>query len=232
VDYITKLVECWNDEDRRNRLLRLYFAKLQEYADFVNSKNVKMSSFEGVMSIDVAEKLARFTIECPEGGTMPQFIVGNLIRLLRKYDNRYNSVGGVDESVFGTNTTSKKPGDFWEILSDGNYGVLYEVTVKIIDEKRLDDCAESLFDLALSSRQITFICNLPHDTAPLGNIGSSLEHRGVGFQFIDIRSFILSVFVLLTDEQQREMIILLQEFIYDSNRQVKTKEYWARHFAA
>jgi hypothetical protein len=232
VEYMRLLNQQWDDEHRRNRLIRIYFSKLNDFADLVRSKNVSVGSLEGTISIDTASKLGDFVVNCPEGGAIPQYVVGCIIRILRQNDSLYGSVGGVEESVFGTNTTSKKPADIWETLSDRSYGGLYEVTVKTIDKKRLDDCVDALSALSISNLEITFICNLPNDTLSLGNIGNSLEHRGVGFQFIDIRLFILTVFILLTQVQQDQVVNAVQEFVHDNNRHIKTKDYWSENFVS
>lgn len=89
----------------------------------------------------LAEKLATFCVIYPESGSVPQFIVARLLAHL--YSQSSVTVEGGEESVFGTNTTSKKPADIWT-SQNGNILNLYEVTVKAISLKRLDDCIGTL----------------------------------------------------------------------------------------
>lgn len=232
VDYLGLLEKAWENDERRHQLLRLFFGKLKEFSESVKSLNVPLTGLEDELALETTNKLANFVLECPEGGAIPQFIVGNIIILLRSNNDRYSTIGGVDESVFGTNTTSKKPADVWEVLSDENYGELYEITVKKIDQKRLDDCVDSIQALGISNRRITFICNLPNDIASLTHVENVIRHRGVGFQFIDIKFFIINAFCLLDDGAQAEMMQKTQAFVFDTNRSIQTKEYWAKKIAS
>ena len=144
-----------------NYILQASCLKLtkEQNGQLVNKKNVEMDNDFLSAPLQLAEMLSRFVIECPEGGAVPQFIVGHLINKIRKDDSKFLSVEGFKDSVFGTNTTSKKPADVWEIMSNGKLGELYEITVKTIDYKRLDDCADSLHNQGIKDKVITFICN-------------------------------------------------------------------------
>ncbi|WP_222422822.1 hypothetical protein, partial [Yersinia bercovieri] len=96
----------------------------------------------------------------PESGTIPQFVISKILSSLYKQSS-INVIGG-DESVFGTNTTSKKPADIW-LEDEGKILNLYEITVKKIDYKRLDDSIQSLVDTDSLDKPILFICRLPYD---------------------------------------------------------------------
>ena len=227
VDYLRIIEQAWTDQPRRELVIRAFFERLLEYRDFVNRSLPAIAEKIGQVPIVVANSLAAFAIDCPEGGTMPQFIVGNLIRRLREGDPRYLLVGGVDESVFGTNTTSKKPADVWEVLADGTLGELYEITVKKIDFKRLDDCVDAMIQTGIASRPITFVCNIPDDIQTLGISENHFIYQGVGFQFLDITSFIRDIFCIIGAEGQMAIVELLQEFVSETTRQMKTKAYWS-----
>jgi hypothetical protein len=229
VDYL-KLLES-ADEERYEELLLLYFHQLHLYGQHVNSQNVVINQEAQLVPLQRAEQIASFVLDCPEGGTIPQFIVGHLINFLRENDTGISQVVGFDESVFGTNTTSKKPSDVWEIKSDNQLGALYEITVKTIDYKRLDDCVDSLGKLGIGGKAVTFICNLPQDISTLELEHNYLAYRGVGFQFIDIRQFISVGYCLLSDNQQDSLMGTLQEFVFEPNRSLKTKKYWEENYS-
>lgn len=215
-----------------DELVSLFFLRLYEYGEFVKSQNVnvafKSESYNGAL---VAHKLSNFVLDCAEGGALTQYVVGLLISKFRKYDSTYKSVEGFNESVFGTNTTGKKPSDVWEVKENGELGKLYEITVKVIDRKRLDDCIGSLTQQGITDKEVIFICNLPANISTLDVSENSLTHNDFGFQFLDIRGFINSIFVSLKKEEQRDYISELQEFVFMSTRAVATKQYWANNFS-
>jgi hypothetical protein len=134
-------------------------------------------------------------------------------------------VCGGDESVFGTNTTSKKPADIWTEV-EGQLVNLYEITVKKVNLKRLDDCMDALQSLDSLDKPVTFICRMPEDTNELDLTDGSLIYKGKIFDFVDIRGFVISVSALLKPEQLAEVIITLENFVSDINISLKTKEGW------
>lgn len=83
VDYLTLLEKAWKNTKQRDQLLRLYFIVLSEYAASVERLNVPMATELAAVPLEAAQKLASMILECPEAGTIPQFIIGNLIRRLR-----------------------------------------------------------------------------------------------------------------------------------------------------
>jgi len=231
VDYL-KLLDKAKGTDAYENLLYLYFRKLIDFADYVSSQSAPLVTHHGEAPITAALRLAKFAVECPEGGTIPQFILGNLIELSRKSDSRYKAVLGVAESVFGTNTTSKKPADAWELLSDGKIGALYEITVKIVDTKRLEDCVENLRKLNLAENFVTFICRIPQDISSLPVIDGALNFKGVRFQFFDIHAFTITAYCNLPEYDRGMMMHRLESFVADVNRQLKTKQYWKENFGS
>jgi hypothetical protein len=157
-------------------------------------------------------------------------VVGTLIKQARLDDIMFNSVEGVQDSVFGTNTTSKKPADIWEIKADGAMGGLYEVTTKPIDQKRLDDCVDTLSAQKINDGIVTFICRIPEDIGQLQVKSSVLRHRGVIFQFINVKTFIIYMFSMLPLEKQVVVIKLCHSFVMGTNIRTKTKEGWSSFF--
>lgn len=231
VDYLQHLRSAHADPARYKTLVRLFFRKLLDYAQYVAQQNAPLVEHEGEPPIRNATRLAAFVRDCPEGGTIPQLIVASLIEFLRQNDARFKVVCGVNESVYGTNTTSKKPADVWEVMSDDEFGALYEITVKTVGIKRLDDCVDNLQALGLTDRVITFFCRIPEDISSLDATDSAIIHRGVRFQFIPIDSFVLTSFCSLPPYDQSTFMHRLEAFVGDSNRPLKTKNYWREHFA-
>jgi hypothetical protein len=230
VAYIGLIQANWKNEEYRKELISMFFSRLWQFAEFCMSADVPIAAFEGTPAVRIASKLKKFTADFPEGGATPQLVVGTLIAKLREDDNNYAAVSGVHESVFGTNTTSKKPADVWEEMSDGSIGQLYEITAKPIDQKRLDDCVESLKLMDLGGRIVTFICRLPQDVSSLAVSDNTLLHRGVMFQFVDIGDFIQYSFCILSPERQAEVIDAVDQFVKDTNRKIEVKNGWGAAF--
>jgi hypothetical protein len=214
-----------------DELIKLFFLRLYQYGQFVESQNVAINYSDSIFyGASTANKLSKFVIECAEGGALTQFVVGLLISKFRQGNNNFASVDGYDESVFGTNTTSKKPADVWEVMADGELGKLYEITVKVIDEKRLDDCVDALRQLDILDKEVIFICDIPSNISTLNVVNGVLLHNGVAFQFVDIESFIKSIFVTLSVDEQAGYLSELQDFVFSVSRAVATKQYWATNF--
>lgn len=231
VSYLVLLLRARNTP-RYSLLVDLFFLKLYEYGVFVSKQNVPISSRSlADTPLTIANKLASFVVECSEGGANTQYITGLLIKYLREGNSHYDAVLGFDESVFGTNTTAKKPSDVWEVLSDKSLGNIYEITVKTIDLKRLDDCVESLFQQKIQDSIITFICELPKNVETLSLTNNTCIHRGVAFQFLNIREFILTGFSLLTPLLRTQLLNDIQNYVFSINRALQTKSYWKSNFS-
>ena len=231
VEYVKLL---WSSKGKKEHgdLVKLFFYRLYQYGVYVKSQNVSIqfssTAYNGAV---VAKRLGNFVVECAEGGALTQFVVGLLINEYRKNNAKFQAVKGFDESVFGTNTTSKKPADVWEVMADGQLGKLYEITVKIIDEKRLDDCVDALIQQELVDSEVIFVCNLPSNVSSLDVVDNCIDHKGFSFQFVDIKGFVNSLFITLGKEQQEQYIKTLQDFVFSSARAVTTKQYWASNFS-
>lgn len=230
VYYISLIQSNWDNENYRNDLIAMFFSRLWQHAEYCMSADVPLAAFEGTPPVRIAAKLAKFTADFPEGGVTPQLVVGTLIAKLREGDEEYAKVDGVLESVFGTNTTSKKPADVWEEMADGSIGQLYEITAKPVDLKRLDDCVESLKAMGLGGKIVTFICRLPQDVTTLALADNTLLHQDAMFQFIDINEFIRTSFCILSPQRQAEVIDAVDEFVKDTNRKIEVKNGWGEAF--
>lgn len=227
--FIQHLVDA--GKTRRQKLIQFYFYRLLRYADEIRNIRVALPDAAMLSNQVMAHKLVEFTIRYPEGGAVPQVVVGTLLRVL--YEDSQVRVRGADDSVFGTNTTSKKPADIW-LEKDGGLLVLLEVTVKKVDEKRLMDCLEALIALNCADKPVTFLCRMPENLKELEHLGfngCSLAFKGKQFDFIDLRGFVLSLAGLLSHEQMVGLISELHLFVKDIKRQVSTKQGWNSVFA-
>lgn len=231
VEYIRRINRHWSDPAFRDDLIMMFVQRLMAYAAEVGSHDAELPPLGGVPSITIARRLARFAVKFPEGGSVPQLVVGALLAALRSSDTDYLPLQGVDASVFGTNTTSNKPADLWEKLADGNFGSLYEVTCKAVDENRLAAAVDSFAKLGLPNTAITFICRMPQDAASLHLQDGATVFRGVTFEFLDISALIESIFCLLTAAKQRTVIERIAGFVADPARRIKTKQAWTSAFA-
>lgn len=230
VDYVRRINRHWNDESFRDDLIMMFVQRLMAYAEEVGQLDVELPPLDQVPPIALGSRLANFAVEFPEGGSIPQFVVGALLVFSRESNTDYLSFDGMDASVFGTNTTSNKPADLWEKLPDGRLGNLYEVTCKEVKTARLDAAVDSFASLNAPNTPITFVCRLPEDASSLDLQESAIVYRGVMFQFIDIRDVIKLLFVLLTPSRQRDALEKIAEFIAEPSRPTKTKKAWARAF--
>lgn len=230
VDYIRRINRHWEDAAYRDDLIMMFIQRLVAYGEEVGSYDVELPALDTLSPVTIALKLANFAIAYPEGGAVPQFVVGAIVAAARSTDVQYLPLKGVEASVFGTNTTSNKPADLWETMADGSLGNLYEVTCKKVDEDRLGAAVESFAKLDLPNTVITFVCRIPTDISTLAVDGGTVVFRGVTFQFVDIREFVISLFVMLASEKREAVLTRIAEFIGDSSRQVKTKQGWAQLF--
>jgi hypothetical protein len=230
VDYIRRINRHWGNASLREDLILMFIQRLLAYADEVATHDVDLASIEGLAPLVVAKGLAAFAVAYPEGGSIPQFVVGALLAATRVSDTDYAPVGGVDASVFGTNSTSNKPADLWETLASGSFNNLYEVTCKRVDEERLSAAVDSFAKLSLPTAAITFVCRMPKDAATLTLVDGVIKHRGVPFQFVDIAAFIEITFVMLTPAKRLSVLERIAEFILDPSRAIKTKKGWSATF--
>ena len=221
VNFLKVIVSSMSERDL---LIDFYFYRLLRYAEKVKAINIEIPNSGELSQQEIAHRLAEFTYCFPESGTIPQYVVSLLLKAVYKKSSL--KVEGGDESVFGTNTTSKKPADIW--IEEFNEPVnLYEVTVKKVDIKRLDDCLQSLNSLEMLDKNIHFICRLPEDVSSLDNlINGTLNYKGKNFNFIDLRFFILSLVALLDAEQLENIIDSLTSFIKEVDRPISTKDGW------
>lgn len=210
------------------------FQKIQAYFFLELSKQkivatqIDMPERLDANSIKVANLLIEFMTAYPDGGATPQFFCGEILHLSFEDDPNLH-VGGLDADVNATNTTSKKPGDIWIENSKGKLEKIYEITLKSVDNNRIEDCVQNLKRLKIApSLEITFLCRIPEDTSSLtfeanANLMASRNHL---FLFLDIRNFFYYGFIALTKEKQQKFIMDTQKFMNELKRKKAVRDAW------
>lgn len=236
VDYLKLLHENFNISDNYEYLVKLFMFRLKELSDHQANLAITPVTATGDTQQELAIKLWDFVSQAVEGGTIPQFFIGILLEAIYLHDKKV-IVEGTRESVSGTNTTSKKPGDL-VIIRDGKPFSVLEVTLKNIDSKRLSDSYDVLNELDHLDVPITFICRISEDTKSLKDITYSLN-SSCGFiknphyfNFIDMQSFVFSQIALLDVIQIDYLLTNLRDFINAYDRPINTKNIWNQCFPA
>ncbi len=220
------LTLCMNEENKEQRMLLedYFYFRLIQYAE-------KIADFE-IISLEtdttsrqwLATRLVKFSLEAPESGATPQLLAACLLQQIFQSSNV--AVCGGDESVFGTNTTSKKPADIW-LEVEGVPSVLFEITLKKIDHKRLEDCIESHKVLGISGLPLTFICRIPEDIGTLNDVTeNTLYYKNRQIEFIDYSEFVRSSFSLLNDDGASEVYEKMRGFVENVSTSLKAKNAW------
>jgi hypothetical protein len=225
VHFLRLVMESKNN--KRVRLVDYFFFRLWKYSQSVTSFPLAEIERSDHSRQTVGSTLVDFTLKYPESGNLPQYLVSQLLSSLYRV-SEIEVVGG-DESVFGTNTTSKKPADIW-LEIDGLPTNLYEVTVKPVSRKRLDDSLDALNSTGHINHSVTFICRIDLDVKDLDLKNFSYQYKGKRFDFIDYRFFCLSIFALLNDEECSAVLNNVTSFVQDKNISMRTKSGWNEFF--
>ena len=210
----------------RARLIDYFFFRLWKYAESVTSFEI-VDIDASASKQEVGNRLIEFTLKYPESGNLPQFLVAQL--LSNVFHSSETQVIGGDESVFGTNTTSKKPADIWLENQDIQTN-LYEVTVKPVSKKRLDDSLDALKSTGHLNHSVTFICRIPTDINELDVESGSYTYKGKSFDFVDYHAFCSSLITLLNNQEFDGMLNRMAEFVQDMHISMRTKAGWNEFF--
>ena len=225
VKYLRLVMEA--KKNKRARLIDYFFYRLWKFSQTVTGFQLAEIEASDHSHQTIGSKLVDFTLMYPESGNLPQYLVAQLLSGLFR-TSKTEVIGG-DESVFGTNTTSKKPADIW-LEVDGNQKNLYEITVKPVSLKRLDDSLDALHSTGHLNHSVTFICRIDLDVKELDILDGSFQYKGKRFDFIDYRYFCLSVFSLLSDEECTTVLGNVATFVQDKNISMRTKSGWNEFF--
>lgn len=225
VDFLRLVVN--SNSSKRARLVDYFFFRLWNYAQGIANYQLAEVEVSNVSRQAVGCSLVEFTLKYPESGNLPQYLVAQLLSGLFRA-SEIEVVGG-DESVFGTNTTSKKPADIW-LEINGVQTNLYEVTVKPVSKKRLDDSLDALQSTGHLNHSVTFICRIDEDIKGLDVVDGSFQYKGKKFDFIDYRNFCLSLCALLSCEEFSTVLNNVYNFVQDKNISMRTKSGWNEFF--
>jgi len=214
-------------KSKRARLIDYFFFRLWKYAQSVTGYEISEIKQSAESRQMLGNRLVEFTLTYPESGNLPQYFVSQLLAGVFR-TSAIDVIGG-DESVFGTNTTSKKPADIW-LEIDGNETNLYEITVKPVSKKRLDDSLDALNSTGHLNHSVTFICRMPTDVLDLDVEDGSYIYNGKRFDFIDYQSFCCSLCVLLSDDEFSSVLKNIGDFVSDMHISMRTKAGWNEFF--
>lgn len=225
ITFLRKIMS--SNATEREKLINYFFFRLVKFAETISSFVIAPANIASISNQQLSNKLIAFILGYPESGNMPQFLIA---KLLEASASASVVIKGGTESVFGTNTTSKKPADIWT-ESNGEVGNLYEVTVKKVDVKRLEDCLDALRPTNNFNKPVTFICRIPEDTNSLELSNQVLVYKSKTFDFVDIRQFITSIAALLSPEELHRVTEELEQFVSGINISTGTKEGWNTLFS-
>jgi hypothetical protein len=217
-----------SSQAKRARLIDYFFFRLWEYAQSVTQYQLTDVFTSSASRQQIGLKLIDFTLRFPESGKLPQFLVAQLLEGVFR-SSSIEVIGG-GESVFGTNTTSKKPADIW-LEIDGIETNLYEITVKNVSRKRLDDSLDALRLTGHLEKSVTFICRLPEDVGELVIENGSFLYKGKYFNFVDYRSFCITLFALLLEADVNLIFKKVADFVQDMHVSMTTKVGWNEFFS-
>ncbi|SEH06096.1 Uncharacterised protein [Candidatus Venteria ishoeyi] len=211
---------------KRARFIDYFFFRLWKYAESISSyqlAEIKQSESRQTLG----NRLVEFTLRYPESGNLPQYLVSQLLAAVFRASTI--QVAGGNESVFGTNTTSKKPADIW-LEIEGDVTNLYEITVKPVSKKRLDDSLDALNSTGHIDCSVTFICRLATDVVELDVVEGSYSYKGKNFDFIDYQAFCCSICAILNDEEFSVVLKNIADFVQDMHISMRTKAGWNAFF--
>lgn len=224
------LTLCVNETDEEQRMLLedYFYFKLLQYASKIENFALATPDTATKSRQWLAARLVDFSLKAPESGAMPQLLAASLLKQI--FQSGDVTVCGGEESVFGTNTTSKKPADIW-LEHNGVPSVLFEITLKKVDKKRLEDCLESHKVLGISSLPLTFICRTSVDIGTLNDVTeNTLRYKHRLIEFVDYSAFVRSSFSLINDENAGDVYEIMRDFVGSVLTSIKTKDAWNQAF--
>lgn len=223
VDYLTAVVNE-KDQEQRRLLEDYFYYKLVNFSRKISRIMIESMPQGSSSRQEIATKLVEFSLLSPEFGATPQLIISSILRVI--FANGSSVVCGGGESVFGTNTTSKKPADVW-LEVNGLPTALFEVTLKKVDVKRLDDCIASNDTLNISHVPLTFVCRMPADVLSLQMMaGSAVRYKNRIFDFVDYECFVKSAFSLMTEAAAVSVFNQVKVFVGLVTTSIKAKNTW------
>lgn len=227
---IVNAIEAASSSELQNFAL-VFAQKYLHEAKRVAHKEVKIERTADALSLH--ELCSALIINVPDGGATPQIIVGMLLAASIDENQSRTKLSDFMESVFATNTTSKKPGDLTETLPDGSEKV-YEVTVKKFTRDRTMDSHEAvrIYDEEGRITEVTVICrdeDAPEDVR--GQLESSyvigvLRHESLTYIFVEIFEWIFSRLQALSPNTRKKFHADLAAYVNLPNTSEKVKDFF------
>lgn len=164
----------------------------------------------------------------PDGGATAQMLVGLLMESVKASRNSQTEISGYMDSVSTTNTTSKKPGDVIEKLTNG-VELVYEITTKEFTDDRLLESHELVMDYDKDIRDVFVICR-PQDVpksleVDQSYVMASTQYRELSYYFVDIYFYIQSALLFLAPDARKSFYESLIAYVNEVDTSEKLKIY-------
>lgn len=211
-------------------LLRKYIAA----ADYVNRLTVTIEpSGDPVYLANICKKMID---SAADTGNTPQRIVGYLLSSYHATMNSGIIVSGAEDSASATSTTSNKPGDINEELSDGTILKVYEITVKKFDLTRIKDSYDCISkynnNFHSEIKEVIVVCrkqDCPSNISEAGSSGFFLgfyTYQEVIYYYLNIYDWISQLLVHMTSLARESFYSRLNDYINSTNTHENVKRAW------
>ena len=166
--------------------------------------------------------------QAPAGGATAQAVVGALLEAQHQLFGAAIFLSGVGESVFATNSTSKKPGDFLETFEDQTH--VYEVTTKKVDIQRVVESSEAVLHYLAEHElqgqiEVTFLCYLDDVSLNLDTNGG-YRTNGVPYHFLDIEDWLFHMLERLGPHGREVALKHVNAYVGSSSTDLRVKNIW------
>lgn len=210
-------------------LLRKYIA----VATYINQLTVSIEPSSD--PIYLANLCKTMIDSAPDSGNTPQRIVGYL---LLSYHSAIKSgvvVSGAEDSASATSTTSNKPGDINEELSDGTILKVYEITIKKFDLARIIDSYDCVTkfneNFNCEIKEIIVICRNQDCPSEITKTDNKLflgyySYQDVIYYYLDIYEWISQLLVHMTSPARNSFYSRLNDYVNSTNTHESVKLAW------
>ena len=227
----SQLVEWVNDASKR-QLEALLELLIYVYLLLAKLSKREFAEIEAGQGPQVIYTMLRELIdEAPAGGNTAQAVVGAALEAQHQTFGVSGILSGVGESVFATNTTSKKAGDFIEEFESQTR--IYEVTTKTVDSQRVVESAEAVYAYLENVEtpplllEVTFLCEL-EDVTLEGIENGTYVQNGIKYHFVDIWQWLFNLLERLGAQGRKLTLDMVSEHIGNNSTQLRVKTTWGR----
>jgi len=179
--------------------------------------------------------LKAMILKIPDRGNTAQRITGLLLHsYIAEVGSRYSVAGG-EESVFATNTTSKKAGDLVVFKEPSRPWMVYEVTTKSFGIQRMSEAVQAsarFADVSGKYPSETIVLCLPDNVPPDARVNSgglligSAQYDGHEFTFVDVLHWIESIVTALPYEAKSSFYLKWEEILSQPNVRSEVRNGW------